>query len=111
MRTISFEKAASRSRYTAHGLMLLEVVRKNPGIPLETLVREHDPPSPPFAFLPSNSKPEASVGARIRLKDALRRFPPGGRAVKQLCDAGALVITEALEVYRPEDLPDAPSAR
>lgn len=98
MKTISYSEAVSRSRYTEHGRMLIDIVHQNPGIHLETLVRKHDPgplPSLDELFLPAAS--EAS---------ALRNFPPGGRAVRQLCDAGALVITETLGVYRPEDLPE-----
>lgn len=108
MKTISFSEAVLRSRYTEHGRMLLEVVRKKPGIHLETLVGKHDPA--PRSAMEQLLDPQffGVLGSRPGAKLALRRFPAGGRAVKQLCDAGALVITEELGVYRPEDLPEWP---
>ena len=103
-KTISYSEAVSRSRYTEHGRMLLDIVQKNPGIQLETLVRKHDPaPRPPVPEFPALGElflPSTTA------KSAIRNFPTGGRAVRQLCDAGALVITEELGVYRPEDLPE-----
>lgn len=103
-KTISYSEAVSRSRYTEHGRMLLDIVQKNPGIHLETLVRKHDP-------APRPAVPEFPALGELFLppttaKSAIRNFPTGGRAVRQLCDAGALVITEELGVYRPEDLPE-----
>lgn len=109
MKTISYREAMLRTRYTKHGSALLEIVRRQPGIALETLVRDHDPA--PVGPLTAFDERFTDVAARFITsleaapKDALRRFPRGGHAVKQLCDAGALVITEGLRVYLPEDLP------
>lgn len=103
MGTISFNEAVARSRFTEHGRMLLDIVRKNPGIHLETLVREHDPPPIP---LMEGANAEARFLSRLRANDAIRRFPSGGHGVRQLCEAGCLVITEQLEVYHPEDVPE-----
>lgn len=97
MKTITFDEAVSRSRFTEHGRKLLDIVRKNPGIPLETLVREHDPG--PLPFLCEFHLPAAMEGS------AYRNFPVGGHAVRQLFEAGCIVITELLKVYLPEDVP------
>ena len=95
MKIISYREAMLRANFTEHGHALLEVVRQQPGIELETLVRDHDPaPLRPIGVLDP-----------LAPKKAIRRFPSGGYAVKQLCDAGALVITERLRVYLPNDLP------
>lgn len=95
MKIISYREAMLRANFTEHGHALLEVVRRQPGIELETLVRDHDPaPLRPIGVLDP-----------LAPKKAIRRFPSGGYAVKQLCDAGALVITERLRVYLPNDLP------
>lgn len=110
MKIISFREAMLRANFTKHGHALLEIVRRQPGIELETLVRDHDPaPLRPIAVLDPLDP--------LAPKKAIRRFPSGGYAVKQLCDAGVLVITEDLRVYHPQDLPaggrpegpDAPS--
>lgn len=98
MKTITFDEAVSRSRFTEHGRKLLDIVRKNPGIQLETLVREHDPG--PLPFLCEFHLPAAMEGS------ALRNFPVGGHAVRQLFEAGCIVITELLKVYLPEDVPE-----
>ena len=99
MKTITFDEAVSRSRFTEHGRKLLDIVRKDPGIPLETLVRKHDPgPLPSLGEMPL---PVATEG------NALRNFPAGGRAVRQLCEAGCLVITQHLGVYLPKDVPES----
>lgn len=95
MKIISYREAMLRANFTEHGHALLEVVRQQPGIELETLVRDHDPaPLRPIGVLDP-----------LAPKKAIRRFPSGGYAVKQLCDAGALVITEDLRVYHPRDMP------
>ena len=99
MKVISYREAMLRSRYTEHGRTLLEVVRRHPGIELETLVRDHDPAPPSFVEVTPENR------GNFLPKNAFRRFPRGGHAVKQLCDAGALVITERLRVYLPNDLP------
>lgn len=101
MKTLTFDEAVSRSRFTAHGRMLLDIVRKNPGIPLETLVSDHDPG--PLPFLCEIHFPAPMEGS------ALRNFPVGGYAGRQLCEAGCLVITELLKVYLPEDVPARPA--
>lgn len=106
MGILSFKEAILRCRFTEHGRMLLDIVRKNPGIHLETLVREHDPPSIPLMEITND---EARFFSRARARDALRGFSSGGHGVRQLCDAGCLVITEELRVYRPEDVPEMPS--
>lgn len=85
MKTITFDEAVSRSRFTEHGRKLLDIVESDPGIPLETLVRKHDPgPLPSLSEMPL---PAAMEG------NALRGFPAGGRAVRQLCEADCIVIT------------------
>lgn len=95
MKLISYREAMLRANFTEHGHALLEIVRQQPGIELETLVRDHDPaPLRPIGVLDP-----------LAPKRAIRRFPSGGYAVKQLCDAGVLVITEDLRVYLPNDLP------
>lgn len=112
MQTISFKDAMFRARFTEHGLALLDVVERQPGIALETLIKEHDPaPAKLIGALHTHfadlvkenftSPVEAALGP----KGAIRRFPAGGHAVKQLCEVGALVITKRLRVYRPQDLP------
>lgn len=112
MQTISFKDAMFRARFTEHGLALLDVVERQPGIALETLIGEHDPaPAKLIGALHAHfadlvkenftSPVEAAPGP----KGAIRRFPAGGHAVQQLCEAGALVITKRLRVYRPQDLP------
>ncbi len=98
MKTITFDEAVSRSRFTEHGRKLLDIVRKNPGIQLETLVREHDPG--PLPFLCEIYLPAALEGS------SLRNFPVGSHAVRQLREAGCIVITELLKVYLPEDVPE-----
>ena len=112
MTTISYQEAMLRARYTKHGLGLLEVVQRQPGIELEALVRDHDPAPPElFGAFQKNVEDLATritgspLATALAPKKALRRFPSGGYAVKQLCEAGALVITEDLRVYRPQDLP------
>jgi len=99
MKVISYREAMLRSRYTGHGRTLLEVVRRQPGIELEALVRDHDPAPPSFVEVTPENR------GKFLPKNAFHRFPRGGHAVKQLCDAGALVITERLRVYLPNDLP------
>lgn len=106
MRTITFDEAVSRARFTGRGLMLLDIVRNDPGIDLETLVREHDPPPIPLV---ERRNAEARSFSRLRARDAIRKFPSGGHAVRQLCQAGCLVITEELRVYLPEDVPERTS--
>lgn len=111
MQTISFKDAMFRARFTEHGRALLDVVERQPGIALETLIREHDPAPAKligavyahFAELVKENL--TSPVAALEPKDAIGRFPAGGHAVKQLCEAGALVITKRLRVYRPQDLP------
>lgn len=112
MQTISFKDAMFRAHFTEHGLALLDVVERRPGIALETLIREHDPaPAKLIGALHAHfaelmKENLASSVAAFEPKDAIRRFfPAGGHAVKQLCEAGALVITKRLRVYRPQDLP------
>lgn len=95
MKIISYREAMLRANFTEHGHALLEIVRQQPGIELQALVRDHDPaPLRPIGVLDP-----------LAPKKAIHRFPSGGYAVKQLCDAGVLVITEDLRVYRPQDLP------
>lgn len=112
MQTISFEDAMFRARFTEHGLALLDVVEREPGIALETLIKEHDPAPAKLIGALNAHFPDlvtetltSPVAAALELKGAIRRFPAGGHAVKQLCEAGALVITKRLRVYRPQDLP------
>ena len=112
MQTISFKDAMFRASFTEHGLALLDVVARQPGIALETLIRDHDPaPAKLIGSLHAHfaelvKENLASSVAAFEPKDAIRRFfPAGGHAVKQLCEAGALVITKRLRVYRPQDLP------
>lgn len=112
MQTISFKDAMFRARFTEHGRALLDVVARQPGIALETLIRDHDPaPAKLIGSLHAHfaelvKENLASSVASFEPKDAIRRFfPAGGHAVKQLCETGALVITKHLRVYRPQDLP------
>lgn len=110
MRTISFKDAMFRARFTEHGLALLDVVERQPGIALETLIREHDPAPAKLigalhAHFPDLVTETLTSPVAAAPKGAIRRFPAGGHAVEQLCEAGALVITKRLRVYRPQDLP------
>lgn len=79
MRTITFDEVGSRRRFTERGLMLLDIVRNDPGIDLETLVREHDPPPIP---LPESGNAKSRFLSRLRVSDAIRKFPSGGHAVR-----------------------------
>lgn len=99
MKIISYREAMLLRRYTEHGLMLLDVVRRQPGIRFETLVRDHDPGPPPLLVKTHGNGWDDLPGK------AFRRGPRGGFAVSQLCKAGDLVITERLRVYLPDDLP------
>lgn len=109
MKRISFHEAMSRASFTEHGRALMAVVQRQPGIELDTLVREHDPPpgrtATAFRENPGLRKRRAAALERLLPKKAFRLFPAGGHAVEQLCDAGALVITEDLRVYHPRDMP------
>ena len=106
MKIISYREAMLLRRYTEHGLMLLDLVRRQPGIQLETLVRDHDP-APPSLLVKTHGDGWDDLPGK-----AFRRDPRGGFAVSQLCKAGDLVITERLRVYLPDDLPlEEPSGR
>lgn len=112
MQTISFRDAMFRARFTEHGLALLDVVEREPGIALETLIKEHDPAPAKLIGALNAHFPDlvtetltSPVAAALEPKGAIRRFPAGGHAVKQLCEAGALVITKDLRVYLPRDMP------
>ena len=106
MKIISYREAMLRTRYTEHGLRLLDLVRRQPGIRFETLVREHDP-APPNLLVKTHGDGWDDLPGK-----AFRRDPRGGLAVSQLCRAGDLVITERLRVYLPDDLPvEEPSGK
>lgn len=109
MKTIPFQEAMWLARFTEHGRALMEVVQRQPGIELDTLVREYDPPPGrtvmAFRGNPGLRKRRSAALERLLPKRAFRLFPAGGHAVEQLCDAGALVITEDLRVYHPRDMP------
>lgn len=112
MQTISFKDAMFRARFTEHGLALLDVVEREPGIALETLIKEHDPAPAKLIGALNAHFPDlvtetltSPVAAALEPKGAIRRFPAGGHAVKQLCEAGVLLITKDLRVYLPRDMP------